>query len=103
MKVQTPILSKAQKYFFFQEGYLAIDSITSNDDIERITKSYDRIFSQREGRSEGNQFDLGSIDDEKENAVLPQILDPSKYAPELNDSLLLKNAKIIVKQLLGGL
>ena len=63
--------------------------------------AYDRIFSARAGREEGNQFDLGGADQEGEEANLPQILNPAKYAPELKEGKYLGVATQIVRQLLG--
>ncbi len=95
------MLSKDQISFFKKKGYLAIDTITTPEDVVFLRQSYDRIFAKRAGREEGNQFDLGGRDENEKEAVLPQIMEPAKYAPEINDSLLLKNATIIAKQLLG--
>ena len=66
-----------------------------------LRESYDRIFRERAGREEGNQFDLGGTDEEGTEAVLPQIMDPARYAPEMNDSLLLVNANVLARQILG--
>jgi hypothetical protein len=63
--------------------------------------AYDRIFAERAGRDEGNQFDLGGTDEEGKEAALPQILNPAKYAPELLEGKYLKNALSIARQLLG--
>lgn len=48
--------------------------------------AYDKIFQQRAGRDEGNQFDLAGSDEEGKEAALPQDLNPGKYAPELKKS-----------------
>ncbi|MEI6431576.1 MAG: hypothetical protein WCP07_05305, partial [bacterium] len=50
--------------FFHENGFLALDPITTPDEIAWMRESYDRIFSQRAGREEGNQFDLGGTDEE---------------------------------------
>jgi len=51
-------LTDEQIEFFHREGYLAIDQITTPADVAALRDSYDRIFAQRAGREEGNQFDL---------------------------------------------
>lgn len=94
-------LNVEQIEFFHREGYLAIDAITTQDEIALLRQVYDRIFAERAGREEGNQFDLAGADEEGREAALPQILNPSKYAPELAQSLYMKNAHAICKQLLG--
>jgi ectoine hydroxylase-related dioxygenase (phytanoyl-CoA dioxygenase family) len=94
-------LSQDQVAFFKREGYLSVDHLTTDDDVAKLRASYDRIFQQRAGREEGNQFDLAGTDEEGKEAALPQILDPAKYAPEMNDSLLLANATQLVRDLFG--
>jgi ectoine hydroxylase-related dioxygenase (phytanoyl-CoA dioxygenase family) len=94
-------LTDEQIAFLNREGYLAIDQLTTPDDVARLRASYDRIFEQQAGREEGNQFDLAGTDEDGKKAALPQILNPSKYAPEMNQSLLLTNANLLVKQLFG--
>jgi ectoine hydroxylase-related dioxygenase (phytanoyl-CoA dioxygenase family) len=66
-----------------------------------LREAYDRIFQTRAGREEGNQFDLAGSDEEGQQAALPQILGPEKYAPELWDTLARANALQICRQLLG--
>lgn len=94
-------LSRDQIDHFHQEGFLAVDALTDAEDVERLRRSYDRIFQQRAGRDEGNQFDLAGTDEEGKEAVLPQILNPAKYAPEMNESRLLVNATKLVQALYG--
>jgi hypothetical protein len=94
-------LSAAQLETFRSEGYLAIDALTTPEDVASLRESYDRIFREQAGRDEGNQFDLAGTDEDGKPAALPQILQPSKYAPEMNDSLLLANATQLVRDLFG--
>jgi len=93
-------LSGEQIEFFKKNGYLAIEAITTAEEVERLKIVYDRIFSERAGREEGQQFDLAGTDEEGKPAALPQILNPSNYAPELKDSLLRVNGEAVAKQLL---
>ena len=44
---------------------------------------------------------MGGSDEDDKTAVLPQILSPSKYAPELRDTQYRTNAQHIARQLLG--
>lgn len=94
-------ISKDQIDFFHENGYLAVDAITTPEEVESLQRIYDRIFEQRAGREEGSQFDLGGADQDGERAVLPQILDPLRFAPELQDTLARVNARAISEQLLG--
>lgn len=94
-------LSPEQIAFFHENGYLAIDAITTQEEVEFIRAIYDRLFDTRAGREEGNQFDLAGTDEEGKVAALPQILNPVKYAPELRDTLVHANALSMARQLLG--
>jgi ectoine hydroxylase-related dioxygenase (phytanoyl-CoA dioxygenase family) len=94
-------LTAAQIDAYHTGGFLALDAITTAQEIGWLREIYDRLFAQRAGREEGNQFDLGSSDEEGKPAVLPQILNPSKYAPELKEGLFRVNAMHIATQLLG--
>jgi hypothetical protein len=95
-------LTNEQIEFYHREGYLAINAITTPEEVAWLREIYDRLFAQRAGREEGNQFDLAGADEEGTEASLPQILLPVKYAPELANTVCRANALAIAKQLLGG-
>lgn len=97
----TITLTPEQRAFFHANGFLSLDAITTPEEVAQMRVAYDRIFSQRAGREEGNQFDLAGADEEGKEAALPQILNPRKYAPELADTLYETNALAIARQLLG--
>jgi len=94
-------LTAEQIRFFHEFGYLAIPGLTSDADVAALRTSYDRIFREHAGRELGDHFDLAGRDDEEGKESLPQILHPAKYAPEMNDSELLRNAAHVSRQLLG--
>ena len=97
----TITLTDDQVEFYHTNGYLSIDAITTQEEIERLRVIYDRLFEQQAGRAEGNQFDLAGTDEDGKVAKLPQILSLRKYAPELADTLYETNAYAISRQLLG--
>ncbi len=99
--IPTVSLTEEQIAFYHDNGFLAIDAITTQEEIVRLRGVYDTIFEQRAGRDEGNQFDLAGSDEEGKAASLPQILNPRKYAPELADTLYEANARDIAVQFLG--
>lgn len=94
-------LTEEQIAFFQREGYLSLPTITTPEEVERVREIYDHLFEIRAGREEGDQFDLAGVDEEGKQATLPQILNPSKYAPELAEALYRANALAISRQLLG--
>jgi ectoine hydroxylase-related dioxygenase (phytanoyl-CoA dioxygenase family) len=97
----TVVLSSDQIEFYRREGYLVIDQISTPEELQGLREIYDRLFSARAGRDRGDQFDLAGGDEEGKEAKLPQILGPSKYAPEMRETLAWANANAITRQLLG--
>ena len=101
MQEPTFHLTQDQIDFYRREGYLSIERLTTPEDVAKLRVSYDRIFDQQAGRDTGDQFDLAGTDEDGKKAALPQILNPAKYAPEMDESLLLANAKALVCDLFG--
>lgn len=97
----TVVLSREQIDFYGREGYLSIPEITTSEEVMWLREIYDRLFSERAGREVGDQFDLAGTDEEGKDAALPQILGPTRYAPELAQGLFRVNAQAIAKQLIG--
>lgn len=97
----TVVLTPEQIEFFHREGYLVLDAITTQEEVERLREIYDQLFEQRVGREIGHQFDLAGPDEDGKEERLPQILGISSYAPELRNSLYHVNARAIACQLLG--
>jgi len=94
-------LTKDQIEFFHREGFLAIDELTDQKDVAFLREVYDHIFTEQAGRELGDQFDLAGTDEDGKVASLPQILNPARYAPEIENSQLFINATVVVKQLLS--
>nr|CAA9288601.1 hypothetical protein AVDCRST_MAG63-4199 [uncultured Armatimonadetes bacterium] len=101
MTEPTIVLTEEQITAYHRDGFLAIPAITTPEEVEWLRGVYDRLFAQRAGREDGNQFDLGGTDEEGKEAALPQILDPKRYAPELAEGLFRVNALAVARQLLG--
>src|SRR6188474_703645 len=97
----TVSLTAEQVDFFHENGFLALDALTTADEVAWMRDVYDRLFQQRAGREVGDQFDLAGTDEEGKEAALPQILNPVKYAPELAEGLFRVNALAVVQALLG--
>jgi ectoine hydroxylase-related dioxygenase (phytanoyl-CoA dioxygenase family) len=102
MTASTLRLSNDQIRFYHENGFLAVtEPLTTPDEIARLVAVYDDLFRRRVGRETGDQFDLAGTDEEGKEEALPQILGPSRYAPELTQGLLFANAQALAKQLLG--
>lgn len=94
-------LTAAQVAFFKTHGYLAIDAIISAAEVARVREIYDRLFADRSGRAAGDTYDLAGTGDTGKAAKIPQIIMPSKYAPELLLTQMVANIKSMARQLLG--
>lgn len=88
--------------FFRANGYVVLDPIATEDELAALRTLYDDLFQRRAGRAEGMQFDLAGADEEGQEAALPQILAPSRYAPELKGMAFRRRAEAIAQALLGG-
>jgi hypothetical protein len=93
-------LEPHQLGFLEHNGFLSLDAITTADEIERMRGIYERLFQERAGWEDGNQFDLGG-DERNDQPRLPQLLNPSHYAPELRRTRFVENAGSIARQVLG--
>ncbi|MCC6484588.1 MAG: phytanoyl-CoA dioxygenase family protein [Armatimonadetes bacterium] len=97
----TITVSAQQIDFFRRNGFLSIEAITDASEIASLRQVYDSLFERRAGREVGDEFDLAGADQDGEVARLPQILSPSKYAPEFAEGLMRVNALQVARQLLG--
>jgi hypothetical protein len=95
-------LTDEQITFFRENGYLAIPELMPPDEVLKVREIYDRLFATRTGRESGDQFDLAGTDEEGVEARLPQILGPSRFAPELLEGLYRQRLAVMVRQLLGS-
>lgn len=96
------VLTPEQVAFYHREGYLSLPAITTPEEVAGLCDIYDHLFATQAGRAQGDHLDLSSPDEDGQAPVLPQILNPSKYAPQLAETLFRANAAAIAKQLLGS-
>ncbi len=101
MTSATITLTSDQIEFYHREGYLSLPAITTPEEVAGLRDIYDRLFATEAGRADGNHLDLSSTDDDDQPHNLPQILNPSKYAPELLKTVFRANAEAIASQLFG--
>jgi ectoine hydroxylase-related dioxygenase (phytanoyl-CoA dioxygenase family) len=94
-------LNEDQLAFYHENGYLSLDRVATDQEIAEIRALYDRMFSARIGRSTGDHFDLAGTDEDGKEPLLAQILQPSKYFPELRETALYQNVSKLIWDLLG--
>ncbi|HAI10247.1 MAG TPA: phytanoyl-CoA dioxygenase family protein [Phycisphaerales bacterium] len=102
MTFSVPQLTAQQIAQYHVEGYITLDALTSPEEVLQIREIYDDLFDRQVGRENGDQFDLGGSDEDGVKAKLPQILGPSRYAPQLKQMQLYANAQAVAQQLLGS-
>ena len=101
MRSPTVILNDDQIRSFRENGYLALDAMTTAEEVAVLRQVLDRLLNTKAGYHEGAQFDLMSRGGDDTPPRLPQIMNPGNYARELRDTQFHANALAIAKQLLG--
>lgn len=101
MPEPTVKLDLSQIEFYHTNGFLFLESLTTEEELSWMREAYDRLFEEKVGWDEGAQFDLGGTDEEGKAASLPQLLGPGKFEPRLKETIYRANVIAITKQLLG--
>src|SRR4051812_24093676 len=94
------LLTPQQIVQFREQGFVAIDSLVSPEEIVALKETFGRLFTRRTGWRQGALFDLAGTDQDGP-ALLPQILNPAQFAPELNEARFRADALEMARQLLG--
>jgi hypothetical protein len=85
-----------------RNGFISVQSVTTEEELEWLRTVYDRLFQERCGEEYGHFFDLGGPRGHDGAAVLPQILGPENHVPELRDTIYYRNAVRLASALLGA-
>lgn len=93
-------LSPDQVAAFERDGFLGLSAISPPEEVATMREIYDRLFAEKAGWRDGNLFDFAG-DEADGKVTLPQMLWPSKYAPELHQTQAFANAFAVAKRLLG--
>ncbi|MFB6135322.1 MAG: phytanoyl-CoA dioxygenase family protein [Halobacteriaceae archaeon] len=94
----TTELSQAQVDSYREDGFLALDRITTDEEVDRLVDVYDRLFTTRTDRDERKEL---AATDEEGNETLPQVNGASEYEPDLLETRYFDNASAIAERLLG--
>src|SRR4051794_36919374 len=97
-----PELTEEQIAFFRDNGFLSIERITTDEEIEWLRGIYDRLFTERLGEEKGEYFDLAGPRAHDGKEVLPQVLGPENKIPELRETVYFRNARRLAATLLGA-
>ncbi len=93
-------LTQDEIEFANTNGFLVVEGVCPQHELDRIAEDYDFIFSTEWGKEEGRYFDLGGTDEDGKQRGLPQILGPTEYMSWLVDSEYFKNLASIAQQIL---
>ena len=93
-------IKELEKRFFSENGYLVLEDIVEQRDVQRYKSIYQDFIDGRIS-VDGDRRDLkgGNQDDGKEG--ITQIMVPSRHLPELRNSTYYKRVSEIARQLLG--
>jgi ectoine hydroxylase-related dioxygenase (phytanoyl-CoA dioxygenase family) len=94
-------IDEDQVAFFHENGYLAIDRITTDEEVEWLRDRFDEIFEQRTGGAPGGFFDTARPYDAEGPDLFAQALLPELAIPELRATQFVRNGKRIACTLLG--
>lgn len=95
------ILSAAQVAFFKENGYLALDRITTDEDVTEIRSIIEQLFVQKAGHDQGAYFNFAGDEKDEKAPILPQIMAPRYFAGRLKKSQFRRNAALVARQILG--
>ena len=91
-------LTDAQVASFQHDGFLRVDALTDDAEVEVLLGLYDELFERAGGFDAGDRIELNA---DVAREPLPQIVNPERYAPRLIQGLAYRNAREIARQLLG--
>jgi ectoine hydroxylase-related dioxygenase (phytanoyl-CoA dioxygenase family) len=91
-----PSLADAQIRFFDERGYLSIDRITSDSEVEALRRLYDGVLA--DPRAIQARYETGPNGAE---GIIQQVFSPELLRPELLQTGYMRNAQRLAASLLG--
>ncbi len=86
---------------FRDKGFIKIDRITTDEELEWIGGLYDALFAEKRATVKGGYFDLSRPYEADGEDLLPQILAPEAQYPGLYKTVFWKNGRKLASRLLG--
>ena len=81
-------------------GYAVLPEVVPPHELELLCCIFDRLFVDKVGRDAGDMFDLAGQNPDSPNPQVPQLLFPSKYAPQIKELRCWANVLSIAMELL---
>ena len=95
-------LSDGEIRRFRDDGFLVVPELCDPAELEQLRSTLRTLFERQAGRDEGNRLDMLSLDRKSSDAIQPQIVKPSLYAPALLRTPLFGRVQALARQLLGA-
>jgi Phytanoyl-CoA dioxygenase (PhyH) len=92
-------LTSAQRASFERDGFLRLEALTDDAEVEVLLGLYDELFRRDGGFDAGDRIELNA---DVAHSPLPQVVNPERYAPRLVEGAAYRNAQEIARQLLGS-
>src|SRR5262245_22483550 len=89
-----------QVAFFAEHGYLVLDRITTDDELEWLRARYDEFVAQRRTGFPDSVFDVARPYGSMEEPDLAQLLFPERRITGVHDTMMWQNAKHVAARLL---
>jgi hypothetical protein len=97
----TPVLSAEHVAEFRERGFIAIEPITSHEEVAWLGDLYDMLFAERLQAVPGGYFDLLRPYDSAGEDLQPQIIAPEMRFRELRRTAFWRNGRTLAAALLG--
>lgn len=95
------LLTAAQLRQLRENGFLAMDRVTSAAEVAYIRNVIEALFESKAGHTEGAHFNFAGPDDDPNAPSFPQIISPHNYAASLRKTEFYKNGFALARQILG--
>lgn len=99
--VALDVVKQADVHRFNQRGFLSLPAFVAPGELQLLGECLKRLFAGEAGRAEGSYYDLVTNDAENEKRLLPTIINPQHFAPELRRMPMQARALAVAQQLLG--
>jgi len=96
-----PQLTMADVVSFHRNGFMAIEQLTTPDDLQRVRELLDGLFDRFDELPKNLAFDLGDKKLHDGPQVTPQINGATNFEPRLKETATFERASQFAKQLLG--